>query len=271
MILKNERHDRIASAGLHVIAALCGGLLIHAAVAAGLLDAAAQPAPHAADTFEAGSGDLVVSQVRQMSVVIESADGVIYTDPTGGGARYAGHPPPDVILISHEHQEHYDPQTLEDLVRPDTRIVVPPYVMERLPSGLRASATVLANGEAADLGAIGVAAIPAYGLAGPSEAWHPRGRGNGYVVTVDDRRLYFAGSTDAIPEMLALEDIFLAFLPLYPPYALGPDDAADAVQAFRPEFTYIYQYNNLRTRDTFVRLVAGTSLDETVVAPEIDG
>jgi L-ascorbate metabolism protein UlaG (beta-lactamase superfamily) len=232
------------------------------------LTGAESPQPAAAE-FISDDGDVTVNQVRQMSVVIEAPEGVIYTDPTGGGDRYADQPAPDVIVVSHEHHEHYDAATLEDLLAPDTQLIVPPYVMDSLPDRLKENAVSLANGQESELGRITVEAVPAYGISTEAEQWHPRGRGNGYVVTVDDRRIYLAGSTQATPEMLELEDIYLAFLPLYAPYATGPADAVTAVSTFLPEVTYIYQYNSEEAREEFVRRMDGSSMDTTVIAPEI--
>ncbi|ANF57840.1 MBL fold metallo-hydrolase [Halotalea alkalilenta] len=250
-----------------LIAWACGTLLFCAAAFA---DAAAQPSQRTIDKFRSASGDITVSPVRQMSVVIEGPGGVIYTDPTGGLARYSDYPAPDVILISHEHDEHFDADTLAAIVGPDTQLVVPPYVMQRLPVGLRGAAVSLANGEKSDFGSIEVEAIPAYGINGRSERWHPRGRGNGYVLTVDGRRIYVAGSTDATPEMLQLSDIYLALLPLYPPYALGPDAAVRAVLTLMPEFTYIYQYRSVRTRNEFLRKIESASTESNIIARNID-
>ncbi|SFA82219.1 L-ascorbate metabolism protein UlaG, beta-lactamase superfamily [Rhizobium sp. NFR07] len=204
------------------------------------------------DDFSSDSGIISVEQVQQMSVVIRTPIGVIYTDPTGGKSRYDGHPAPDIVLVSHEHHEHYDADTLEEIVGDNTQLVVPPFVMEQLPPKLKGRAISLANGTSSELGSIHIEAIPAYGLTGQSAQWHPRGRGNGYVVSIDGRRIYIAGSSDAVPEMLQLKDIDIAFLPLYPPYALGVDEAIEAVSSFKPEITYIYQYDSTRTRDAFV-------------------
>lgn len=250
----------------YFVTLICSSLLLWGAALSG---AAAQETQRPLDKFSSDNGEIAVRQVQQMSVVIEAPAGVIYTDPTGGKVRYNGHPSPDIILISHEHHEHFDADTLEVLAGANTRIVVPPYVMERLPRSLRSRAVSLGNGETSEFGSIKVEAVPAYGINGESRRWHPQGRGNGYVVTVDGRRIYIAGSTDATTEMLQLRDIHIAFLPLYPPYALGVDDAVHAVANFKPEFAYIYQYNNVQTRNEFVRKMKSTSTATTVIARDI--
>lgn len=221
------------------------------------------------DTFNMAGSELSVSPVQQMSVVIKTPAGVIYTDPTGGARRYAGYPEPDIILISHEHHEHYDPGTLLDLITPATRIIAPPYVMAQIPEQLRSNAVSLANGEQIDLDQFKIAALPAYGMNGAAGEWHPHGRGNGYVVTVQGQRIYVAGSTEAVPELLALRDINLALLPLYPPYALDPEAALSVVDNIRPQVTYIYQYNSVQTREDFVRMFDRSGRHGILVAHDI--
>jgi L-ascorbate metabolism protein UlaG (beta-lactamase superfamily) len=69
--------------------------------------------------------------------------------------------------------------------------------------------------------------------------------------------------------MLALEQIDLAFLPLYPPYALSPEEAVRAASAIQSEVTYIYQYNSTRTRDDFVRLFESSLLPGILIAHDL--
>jgi L-ascorbate metabolism protein UlaG (beta-lactamase superfamily) len=245
---------------------ICLALLLFGAT---FSHALAQPEKPQTDSFNSDTGEIRVSQVRQMSVVIEAPSVVIYTDPTGGKARYAGRPAPDVILISHEHHEHYEKDTLEELAGANTRLIVPPFVMEQLPAGLRSKAIPLGNGKLSELGSITIEAIPAYGLMGEAAQWHPRGRGNGYVINVDGRRIYIAGSSDATPEMRQLKDIDIALLPLYSPYALGVDDAVTAVSSFKPDVAYIYQYNSIRTRDEFVDKMKNDPGTTTIIARDI--
>lgn len=262
----NRASARAHEARRYVLTLACLGVLLHGSALSG---AAAQSLLPPVDTFRFEGGEISVSPVQQMSVVIKTPAGIIYTDPIGGGRRYAGYPAPDIILISHEHHEHYDAETLADLVTPTTRILVPPYVMEQLPEHLRGNAVSLANGDGVDLGRIEVEAIGAYGISGQAKQWHPQWRGNGYVVTVEGRRLYVAGSTEATPEMLSLEDIYLAVLPLYPPYALNPQEAIRAVSAMQPVVTYIYQYNSVRTRDEFIRMSENSEITGSIIAHDI--
>lgn len=263
VFIKRETISSRKTSG-YVVLLGCLGFMLGGEVQSGV---AVRTNPDSADTFP---GQIVVNQVQQMSVVIETPAGVIYTDPTRGKARYAEYPVPDLILISHEHHEHFDSATLRDITGPNTRIVVPPYVMKRLPVDLKSNAISLANGAASNLSAITVEAIPAYGMKGQSAHWHPVGRGNGYLVTVDGQKMYIAGSTDATPEMLQLRNIHIAFLPLYPPYALGVDDAIEAIAVIKPRFTYIYQYNSVSTRDAFVRKLKNNLSATTVIARDIN-
>jgi L-ascorbate metabolism protein UlaG (beta-lactamase superfamily) len=117
---------------------------------------------------------------------------------------------------------------------------MPPAVAERI--GDRPGARTLANGETIELEGVSVEAIPAYNLTESRQGFHPKGRGNGYVVTLGDQRVYISGDTEDIPEMRALEDIDVAFVCMNLPYTMDVDRAADAVLAFAPEVVFPYHF-----------------------------
>ena len=77
--------------------------------------------------------------------------------------------------------------------------------------------------------------------------FHPRGEGNGYVITFGDKRVYVAGDTENIPEMKELKDIHIAFLPMNLPYTMTPKMVADAARMFKPKFLYPYHYGETDT------------------------
>ena len=105
--------------------------------------------------------------------------------------------------------------------------------------------TVIANGEKKTVKGIEIEAVPMYNLQrGPSagQLFHTKGRGNGYVVTLGDKRIYLAGDTECTPEMKALKSIDVAFVPMNLPYTMPPNEAADCVKAFKPKIVYPYHY-----------------------------
>ena len=100
-------------------------------------------------------------------------------------------------------------------------------------------------GEADTVDSIRIEAVPAYNIVNrrpDGTPFHPRGTGNGYVLTFGDTRVYVAGDTENIPEMKALKNIDIAFLPVNLPYTMSPEMAADAARAFRPKILYPYHY-----------------------------
>jgi L-ascorbate metabolism protein UlaG (beta-lactamase superfamily) len=229
--------------------------------------ALAQEASATGDRYPTESGEIVVHPVEHASLVLEVSGMVIYADPVGGTGAYEGLPPPDLILVTHEHGDHYDPETLAALVRDNTRLITNPAVYDMLPEGLRERATAMANGESTTANDIEIEAIPAYNTTEGRLHYHPEGRDNGYVLTTDGRRVYIAGDTEDIPEMRALEDIYVAFVPMNLPNTMTPEQAADGVQAFAPAYVYPYHYRDSDI-GTFQRLVSEAAVETEVVRAE---
>ncbi|MCD7058356.1 MBL fold metallo-hydrolase [Pelagibacterium xiamenense] len=216
------------------------------------------------DTYETDDGTLTVSPISHASLVLTTPSAVIYADPVGGAALYEGHPPPDLILVTHEHGDHYDPDTLSSLIGPDTRIVANPAVFDMLPEALAAQAEAIGNGESTSFGDIGIDAIPAYNTTEDRLQYHPQGRDNGYVLTIGDTRVYIAGDTEDIPEMRALENIDIAFVPMNLPYTMDEAQAASGVGAFAPAVVYPYHYRG-SDLDLFEDLLGGENVETEVV------
>jgi len=194
------------------------------------------------DSYKTTGGEILVSPVSHASFVMSVPGMVIYADPVGGKAAYEGQPAPDLVLITHEHGDHFEPDTLAAIVGPDTKLVVNPAVLEKLSGDLKAKATAIGNGEKTTVRTVEIEAIPAYNLTEDRKKYHPQGRDNGYVLTVDGARVYIAGDTEDIPEMRALKDILVAFVPMNLPYTMDETQAASAVAEFKPAFVYPYHY-----------------------------
>ena len=166
----------------------------------------------------------------------------IYVDPAEGSERFKGFPAPDLILITDIHSDHLDTATLHGLDRSKARIIAPQAVADLLPEDLKKIATVMANGAHADVSGIGIDAIPMYNMPDPNDPRHPKGRGNGYVLTLGNERFYISGDTEDIPEMRALKNIDVAFVCMNLPYTMTVDQAASGVLAFKPKVVYPYHY-----------------------------
>jgi len=191
---------------------------------------------------------LRIHPVYHSSIVLRYGATTIYVDPHTGPARFANYPAPDLVLITDIHPDHLDTATLAALPLDHARIVAPPAVESLLPKRLQAISTVMRNGEETQLAGTHIEAIPMYNLPPTPDAFHPKGRGNGYVLTLGGKRIYISGDTQGIPEMRALKNIDIAFVCMNLPYTMDVDEAADAVLAFRPKVVYPYHY---RGKDGF--------------------
>ena len=166
----------------------------------------------------------------------------IEIDPVGSlGDRhtdYAAFPKADLIMVTHEHHDHLDPSAIQTLTGPDTKLIVNPAVRDILGEG-----TAMKNGDKLTLaGGIEIEAVPAYNTSADKLQFHPKGRDNGYVLTLDGLRLYIAGDTENIPEMSNLKEIDIAFLPCNLPYTMTPAQLIEAAESFGPKVVYPYHY-----------------------------
>jgi len=209
-----------------------------------------------ADDFATSAGTVKITPIRHASLRMEAGGQVVYLDPAQGDFENA--PKADLILITDIHGDHLAPPIIEKLKKPGTVIVAPEAVAKTV-----TVATVVRNGESKTVGPWQIEAIAAYNIKrGPSEGklFHDKGRGNGYVVTYGGKRFYFAGDTEGVPEMRALKNIDVAFIPMNLPYTMPPDEAADAVKAFHPKAVYPYHYRG-SDLSVFEKALAGTGIE----------
>ena len=197
---------------------------------------------HMSNTFESDVGTFTVHPVEHASVVLETPAGTIYVDPVGNADQYSDFPDADMILITHEHGDHYNADTLAALVGDDTMLVTNPAVYDMLSEDLQSSTMSLANGEMTQQDGVSIEAIPAYNTTESRTDFHPEGRDNGYVLDFDGFRIYVSGDTEDIPEMRELEEIDLAFVCMNLPFTMDAQAAASAVSEFAPTYVYPYHY-----------------------------
>ena len=218
--------------------------LTHAAAVSGitLLPYKASAAGHGSDSFASDTGEVIVTPKSHASFVMQTPAGTMYVDPVGDPEIYSDMPSPDMILITHEHGDHYNVDTLAGIMSENTFLITNPGVYAMLPAAMQEVAIAIANGETADEGDVVIDAIPAYNLTQERLNFHPQGRDNGYVVTVDGLRIYISGDTEDIPEMRALEDIDVAFVCMNLPFTMDAAAAASAVTEFAPTYVYPYHY-----------------------------
>jgi L-ascorbate metabolism protein UlaG (beta-lactamase superfamily) len=210
------------------------------------------------DRIPTTDGDLIVHPVNHASLLLGWKAEVIYVDPVGGAARYADLPAATLVLITDIHGDHLDANTLQAVAGEHADLLVSRAAAEKLPAALRSRAKSLANGEKAVVRAITCRALPAYNLTTDRLNFHPKGRGNGYVLTLGGKQVYLSGDTEDIPEMRALKDIDVAFLCMNLPYTMEVEKAAEAVRAFKPKIVYPY-HSRGSDLEQFKKLVAADS------------
>ncbi len=190
------------------------------------------------------AGTLTVTPVLHSTMVMAFNGKTIFVDPYGGVLKFAGFGNPDLILITDIHGDHLNKDTLNALKTDNTTFIVPRAVQKKMEGINAREVLVLENGATRTWSGIGIEALPMYNLPESKDAYHTKGRGNAYILTFADKRLYLSGDTGDIPEMRALRDIDYAFICMNLPYTMGIEQAADAVLAFRPRVVYPFHYRN---------------------------
>jgi len=229
------------------------------------LTAAGATAELAKDTIAIGGGELTVFPINHATFVMTCPGKVIYVDPVGGAEVFGDFEPPDLILITHIHGDHTSTETMQTISTDETVVLAPTTVAEKLGKGIPGQLHILADGESFDLDGIKIEAVPAYNLTEDRRNFHPKGRDNGYVVTIGGKRIYIAGDTEDIPEMRKLKNIDAAFVCMNLPYTMTVESAADAVLEFAPKIVYPYHYrgqDGMSDLEAFKKAVA--------VNPEIE-
>ncbi|WP_373059041.1 MBL fold metallo-hydrolase [Zunongwangia sp. H14] len=209
-----------------------------------------------------------IEPISHATAVFHWGDDVFYTDPVGGAEAFAEAETPDFVLITDIHSDHMDAKTLQALELDSVQIIVPKAVKEQLPSEMSDQLIVMNNGETIEHMGYTITAIPMYNLPESEDAMHVKGRGNGYVLEKNGKRLYISGDTEDTPEMRKLENIDVALVSMNLPYTMPVDQAADGVLAFAPKKVYPYHYrgqDGLADVDKFKQLVNQKNKDIEVV------
>ena len=197
------------------------------------------------DTIKTSAGDLKITFLGHGSLYFTFGGKVIHVDPFSAVADYSTLPKADMILLAHEHMDHLDLKALNPVRSDKTIVVLPEVCAKQVEGGL-----VMKNGDVKTVGGLKIEAVPAYNIVHKREAgqpFHPKGVGNGYIITFGDKRVYVAGDTENIPEMKNIKNIDVAFLPMNLPYTMTPEMAADAAKMVNPKILYPYHYGETDT------------------------
>jgi L-ascorbate metabolism protein UlaG (beta-lactamase superfamily) len=202
--------------------------------------------PFEKDVINTSGGPAEITFIGHGSLMIVYQGKVVHIDPFSQLADYSTLPKADLILITHDHGDHLDLKAIQAVRKDNTQIYYTEKCVSTLPGG-----KVLHNGDYQLYGPFKIEVVPAYNLVNGPQAgtvYHKKGDGNGYILTLGDKRVYIAGDTENIPEMKALKNIDIAFLPMNLPYTMTPEMVADAVKAFKPKILYPYHYGETDTK-----------------------
>ncbi|NNE31655.1 MAG: MBL fold metallo-hydrolase [Winogradskyella sp.] len=183
-----------------------------------------------------------VIPIQHGTLIIEANSEVIYVDPTGGADAFSDQKNPSLVLITDIHGDHLNIETLEALNLNSATLIAPKAVIKKIPNTISTTLITLNNGENKQFNSIQIEAIPMYNLREEALKFHPKGRGNGYVLNINNERIYISGDTEDIPEMRNLKNIDMAFVCMNLPYTMPVENAANAVLDFKPSLVYPYHY-----------------------------
>lgn len=192
------------------------------------------------DVVKTADGDLEITFIGHGTLMFTFGGKIIHVDPFSRLADYSKLPQADMIFLTHEHSDHLDLKALENLRTEKTKIILTANCAQQVKGGI-----VMQNGDVKTVDGLKIEAVAAYNpvhMRSEEVPYHPKGNGNGYVITFGDKKIYVAGDTENIPEMKQLRDIDYAFLPMNLPYTMTPEMVADAAKAFKPGVLYPYHY-----------------------------
>lgn len=210
------------------------------------------------DTIETIGGDLVITFIGHGTLMFEYQNKVIHLDPWSNLADYKTLPKADVILVTHEHGDHLDPVAIADVSKESTDLILTENCYKKLKKG-----RIMRNGDFVGAGGLPVEAVPAYNTLskrGNGIPYHPKGDGNGYIITFGDIRVYVAGDTEYYPDMAKMESINIAFLPMNLPYTMAPPLVAICAKAIKPQILYPIHYGETKPEE-LVKLLLGSSIE----------
>jgi L-ascorbate metabolism protein UlaG (beta-lactamase superfamily) len=211
----------------------------------GIASSANAQAQFETDIITTSACDLKITFIGHGTLIFTFNGKVIHVDPYGKLTDYSILPKADIILITHEHSDHFDLSAIKILRTNQTKLVLTETCAQKISGGM-----VMKNGEVQTIQGIKIEAVPAYNIVHKrdnGQPFHPQGVGNGYILTFGDKRVYVAGDTENIPEMKTIQGVDVAFLPMDLPYTMTPEMVADAAKVFKPKILYPYHYGDTNT------------------------
>jgi len=214
------------------------------------------------DTIKTSDGNLVMHFIGHASLMFEYKNQIIQIDPTEREFDYALLPKADFVLITHEHGDHFDTLALNKTQKPETKFIMTQICANKFSQ--KTNVTILRNTENQNFSLFKIEAVPAYNVVNKrptGEFFHPKGDGNGYILTFADKRIYVAGDTEDIIEMSDFKAIDVAFLPMNLPYTMNVEMCANAARLCKPKILYPYHFGKTDTNELVKLLKDNKSIE----------
>jgi L-ascorbate metabolism protein UlaG (beta-lactamase superfamily) len=210
------------------------------------------------DVFKTSDGNLEITFIGHATLMLNFGGKVIHVDPIGTYADYSQLPKADIILVTHDHPDHFDLKAIDLLHSEKTALLLTQACSTNVRGGI-----VMNNGDVKTIQGIKIEAVPAYNIISKrpdGTPYHLKSEGNGYVITFGDKRIYLAGDTENIPEMKELKGIDIAFLPVTWPYTMTPEMTAEVAKALKIKVLYPYHYG-----DTDINILVNLLIEQMEV------
>ncbi|MCX6270851.1 MAG: MBL fold metallo-hydrolase [Bacteroidetes bacterium] len=225
-------------------------------IMATILNNACSQVTPGSDIIETGSGKLTITCLGHSSLLFEFQGKYIYVDPWSTQADFSQLPKADLILITHHHHDHLDTNAIALISKPGTAIISTRTVCDLIHQG-----KVMKNGDLDNWNGIGIESVPAYNTTAGRDQYHPKGRDNGYILTIGNKKILVAGDTEDTPELKALKNIDIAFLPMNQPYTMTPAQVETVVTAIKPGILYSYHTGETEVNELKALLAGKTGIE----------
>jgi L-ascorbate metabolism protein UlaG (beta-lactamase superfamily) len=201
-----------------------------------------------------------VTWFRQSAMRLRADGLTVYIDPWGTSGEEE---PADLILITHAHDDHFQPEEIDRLRAGSTEVAAPRDVANELSGDV----TAVAPGESHEAAGVRFHTVPAYNIVEHRLGKHPRANGwVGYVVEIGGSTYYHSGDTDALPELEEIRTDVAMVCIGGDPFTMGPAEAGGLVKAMGPRVAvpmhYGFVVGSPRQAEEFRREAAPVRVDE---------
>jgi L-ascorbate metabolism protein UlaG (beta-lactamase superfamily) len=209
------------------------------------------------DEYVFGNDKIKITFYGHASLMIDYNGTNIFVDPVSMFIKEDSLPKADLILITHEHHDHFDTALVQKISKDNTEIVTNRHCAAILKKG-----KALENGQKCSIKNISIEAVPSYNMTKENHKYHPKGRDNGYILSLGEKKIYIAGDTEDIPEMANLKNIDIAFLPVNQPYTMTIERISNAVKMIMPKIVYPYHMGdtNIPLLESTLKKIKGTEV-----------